>query len=167
MRSALVPSAMLRIALLVGLAACAQNQAEKDLYDDIEAGSHWQLSFNSGAHSPTDVGGGHASGAYAGPCPALTPKLVAIPTDVITGAESGCQASLGFGLSDDGDVTPVYNLSASFVQTCADTSDLQCSGDHFASGDTMICWWRSGTIDPAIDGLAGDCTYSGELVRVD
>ena len=156
---------MLRIALLLGLAACAQNQADKDRYDDIEAGSRWQVSFGSGALSATDVGGGHASTAYAGPCPALTPKLVDIPTDAVTGAESGCQASLGFDLSDDGDVTPVYNLSASFVQTCSDASDLQCFADHFAPGDPMICWWRSGTIDPSVDGLAGDCTYSGQLVR--
>jgi len=160
---------MTRLTLMTCLfaAACARNQQEKDLYDNLERGSRWRLTLDAGTLSPTDVGGGRAAGAYAGPCPLLATKLADVPSGSVVGADAGCTASLAFDLIDYGDVEPLYDLTPEFEQTCSDNSRLSCSGDHFASGDSMTCWWTSGTVDPSVDGLAGDCTYPNNLTRVD
>jgi hypothetical protein len=141
--------------VLILLAACTQNGDQKDFYDSVERGSTWQLTITDGAHVDEEYGGGY----YTGACPAFAARAARVPDDGNTMCEPGCTCSFDFSLSDTGDVGHDYSTDAGFSERCSDGSSLMCVSPDPEHGETGLCTWLSGKIDPSVDPF-GDCQYT-------
>jgi hypothetical protein len=143
---------MLRLSLvtIALLTACVGNQSQKDYYDDVERGSHWQLTF-------TPPG--------AASCPAFATKLASVPDGALTHVEAGCTATLTFyAMLDHNPTENVWDVMAELQENCADTSGLLCDADPIGPDVTMYCSWSAAA---DISKSWGDCNYDAKLVRLD
>lgn len=124
---------MYRLASLLILVGCAQNEYAKAWYDDVEAGSEWQLAISAGKLDPYSV--------LDGTCPLLATKHARLPDGTTTGCEPGCTCALSAALYDDGDAGSSWTANLSFDQTCTDHASLSCFDVHPEDGDPILCRW--------------------------
>jgi hypothetical protein len=124
------------------LAACAQNQAAADLYNQAESGSTWQLTIND----PQGI-----------QCPTSMVRIGHLP-DGSANCGSGCTCSFSIELCDNGDAVPDYSVDFGYVEGCPDGSSLECDDMDPEDGDPPgFCNWTPAVLPNGVQPTS--CTY--------
>lgn len=126
--------------LALVLAACAQNQAAADLYNQAESGSTWKLTF-------TDVPEG---------CPVIASLTAHLPDGAVASCGSGCACLFSLELDDNGEQLGAdYSVHGDYEQECADGSSLDCFDADPEDGLPGLCYG------------VGVCQYNFVIAEVD